>query len=615
MVTIEAYRARIGTYQATKVRQRNNDSFPFKRAVPDDNYKASSTSKNLKLSNVRFGNLFAFIYTMVLLSNMTLSLTEKRHCGKTYKNNTHEPVFSSPLESKHVGALPLFFFSNTYAVKQMENVQLSVVHAEVLAIKLIIGNVEKNPGPQNLKEFLAFLFLDTEDARVKDVLNDFKASQNEINNLKKMKTKKVENLKATLAYLNDWKGEEHIIKEEIDAYTKDGLAQLVVKKIYNMAPDVCKSCNKSYSFKPGEYCVLSCIRCGRGACKDCYERDKNVWKESIMFNKCIFFSCGSCEEIVRKENNMDEHLKKKHKKGKSQIPITLDDSADFDELSDKMKNLSVQSQVPKETSSQEENGSVERAECEANSEEHNSVLSSLRESKEGDSVSDLVSENAEKQLKNVDNKTNDGTKAKKRKDIQCKYYAKNVCKHGISGKNCSFYHQKPCSKLLQTGQCKKGKQCSFFHPLMCKFSLKHRACSNLECEFMHVKGTRRENVSNKTTVTDVKKSGLNKKKKGSTKTITDKSKYRNENNVENNCNAEGILGTTSKDKETNDFLEKSQRTGKPPFLIEETDQKQAELINLLSTLVQTLQQQVQPNTAHLQIQPFWYQPQTLQRMI
>ena len=132
---------------------------------------------------------------------------------------------------------------------------------------------------------------------------------------------------------------------------------------------------------------------------------------------------------------------------------------------------------------------------------------------------------------------------------------------------------------------------------------------------MHVKGTRRENISNKTTVTDVKKLGLNKKKKGSTQNITDKSKDRNVKDVKNNCGVEGILETTSRDKETNDFLGKSQITGKPPFLKEETDQKQTELINLLSTLVQTLQQQVQPNAAHLQIQPFWYQPQTLQRMI
>ena len=136
MVTIEAYRARIGTYQATKVRQRNNDSFPFKRAVPDDNYKASSTSQNLKLSNFRFGNLFAFIYTMVLLSNMTLSLIEKRHCGKTYKNNTHEPVFSSPLESKHVGALPLFFFSNTYAANNNNN-----LFANVISTGTFIANI------------------------------------------------------------------------------------------------------------------------------------------------------------------------------------------------------------------------------------------------------------------------------------------------------------------------------------------------------------------------------------------------------------------------------------------------------------------------------------------
>ena len=72
-----------------------------------------------------------------------------------------------------------------------------------------------------------------------------------------MKQKKAENLKATLAYLNDWNMEDKNINEEIDNYTKDGIATLVTKKIYNMAPENCSSCNKTYYFKPGEHCVLT----------------------------------------------------------------------------------------------------------------------------------------------------------------------------------------------------------------------------------------------------------------------------------------------------------------------------------------------------------------------
>ena len=76
-----------------------------------------------------------------------------------------------------------------------------MIHDEVLATKLLIGNIESNPGPADLKEFLGFLFTDPEDANIKDVLNDFKASNDKDPNLKKLKTKKVDHLKAALAYL------------------------------------------------------------------------------------------------------------------------------------------------------------------------------------------------------------------------------------------------------------------------------------------------------------------------------------------------------------------------------------------------------------------------------
>ena len=49
-------------------------------------------------------------------------------------------------------------------------------HAEVLAIKLVIGNIESNPGPTDLKEFLGFLYTDMKDVNIKNVLNDFKAA-------------------------------------------------------------------------------------------------------------------------------------------------------------------------------------------------------------------------------------------------------------------------------------------------------------------------------------------------------------------------------------------------------------------------------------------------------
>ena len=57
-----------------------------------------------------------------------------------------------------------------------------------------------------------------------------------------------------------------------------------------MVPEKCLSCKKSYYFKPGESCALTCIRCDRGACIECYEKKKYNLSSSIMFNKCLFFA-------------------------------------------------------------------------------------------------------------------------------------------------------------------------------------------------------------------------------------------------------------------------------------------------------------------------------------
>ena len=146
---------------------------------------------------------------------------------------------------------------------------------------------------------------------MKDVLNDFKDANDRDTNLKKLKTKKVEHLKSTLAYLNDWNKDDSVIRDEIEGYTKDGIAHLVAKKIHNMSPEQCESCQKTYYFKPGEFCSLSCIRCDRCACNDCYEKDKANLTSSSMFNRNIFYSCSKCSEIIRKEAKFEEKHKKK----------------------------------------------------------------------------------------------------------------------------------------------------------------------------------------------------------------------------------------------------------------------------------------------------------------
>ena len=84
-----------------------------------------------------------------------------------------------------------------------------------------------------------------------------------------------------------------------------------------------------------------------------------------------------------------------------------------------------------------------------------------------------------------------------RPTIPCKYYLNSRCKHGVSGKECKFKHQKTCRRWLNYGNHKKygctlREKCENFHPKLCWSSLNSRTCTNQTCIFNHIKGTKRE---------------------------------------------------------------------------------------------------------------------------
>ena len=85
----------------------------------------------------------------------------------------------------------------------------------------------------------------------------------------------------------------------------------------------------------------------------------------------------------------------------------------------------------------------------------------------------------------------------------CDRYKKGKCPHGlrgnklINGHKCSLSHPKRCFKFCGNGDkgthgCKKGDNCQFYHPVLCKFSLRKRICTNEQCTFVHLKGTKRK---------------------------------------------------------------------------------------------------------------------------
>ena len=100
-----------------------------------------------------------------------------------------------------------------------------------------------------------------------------------------------------------------MIMEEIDCYTKEGIAILVTKQIYNMAPEKCSSCAKTYYLKPDKYCVLSCFRYNRGCWRDCYEKEKEKLQSIMMFRKA-FSSLAPCALIHLKARQCPREFQK-----------------------------------------------------------------------------------------------------------------------------------------------------------------------------------------------------------------------------------------------------------------------------------------------------------------
>ena len=84
----------------------------------------------------------------------------------------------------------------------------------------------------------------------------------------------------------------------------------------------------------------------------------------------------------------------------------------------------------------------------------------------------------------------------------CKDFKTGRCKHGISGKRqingiaCPKAHPVPCRRYCRNGNherggCTRGKQCRYFHLNICRSSLTKRECLNADCQYFHLKYTKR----------------------------------------------------------------------------------------------------------------------------
>ena len=97
--------------------------------------------------------------------------------------------------------------------------------------------------------------------------------------------------------------------------------------------------------------------------------------------------------------------------------------------------------------------------------------------------------------------------------VVCEAYKRRACPHGLTGKRlvdgkpCPHNHPPRCFRYCKHGDnkrlgCVKGKDCKYLHPKLCNNSLLKRVCFYDDCQFHHLKHTRRYQNGRSDTNTD-----------------------------------------------------------------------------------------------------------------
>ena len=200
-------------------------------------------------------------------------------------------------------------------------------------------------------------------------------------------------------------------------------------------------------------CVLECLKCQR--CKEFVHTDCSELPVYAIVNFLNTRSQYTCEQCAK------------------QLPGNEDDRvfAIVFTLLDKEKALKTENNVE-------------------NTAEHTTTVN--KEQSE-DSVSERRSDQCAPNQKDKPTMRKGGDH---RSTKVCFHYKNNRCKFGRRGRDCPYAHPNLCNKYKVNGLdpakgCKKGDQCAYLHPPICHGSVRRRECFNLECNRLHLKGTRR----------------------------------------------------------------------------------------------------------------------------
>ena len=262
--------------------------------------------------------------------------------------------------------------------------------------------------------------------------------------------------------------------EENKLYTKESLVYRIMYGISSLLPTTCGDCNELYvvELDAEEPPLFYCYTCFRGSHNCDFIKTFHKCMSEANIVSLLSGHVWMCRDCKASHNPV------KPRKSKSRhSSITKPDPT----LSRIMSNLKSQNSSPTQ---QSPNQSVVEPESEE--------ISQTKQIDQSNSLDkDFQSELQDKL----------GILAKDQN--VCLQYKKGKCPHGlkgnklVDGKQCEFMHPRYCPRFCSFGNqnkggCKKGARCQLVHPVLCKYSVKKKLCTNLECTFIHLKGTRRK---------------------------------------------------------------------------------------------------------------------------
>ena len=310
------------------------------------------------------------------------------------------------------------------------------------AYKIAIGNLLLHAGSNEI---------------VKRVISVFDYSVPRSTNLKSLRAFNLDMLEPCAVFFNI----ELADAAEKKLYTKDTLATRILFAIHALLPSECGECNETYTveFEAESKPAFHCHMCFQGShnCARLTGFHDVLSRAAIDYPVSLVWLCKSCKE----SSNPIKARKSKVRHESASKPNPAISRIRDDLESRNSSTVSTPAEPADDLSHSTHNSAGING-----SEFHSKLLGVV-------------------------------------KDRVCQKYKKGTCPHGLKGNKehnghvCEFEHPRYCRKFCRFGTqrkfgCNKGSECKYLHPVLCKFSVKSKLCTNRDCTFIHLKGTRRK---------------------------------------------------------------------------------------------------------------------------